>query len=214
MDSVPTRVLRLGLVDRSLTWLVLAPISTVSLQRDPPISTSSSPGTYDRILWANGMFYSQYSVQDNISLSTFFNFFETFSSFLFKLLQFGQINQCEIKFKINYLRSWNQQAWSILTRACNRLDNFYYRMTDKEPGPVVFWNDTPLTHRYSQLANICPSELRRDYSSSTPWGGCVRHVGESKQCDKLPPKHVALYMSLTVTLSRIMTALISTAPGA
>lgn len=37
MDSVPTRVLRLELSDRSLTWLVLAPISTASPQPDVPV---------------------------------------------------------------------------------------------------------------------------------------------------------------------------------
>ena len=44
-DSVPTRVLRLGFSDRSLTWLVLAPISpSVSLPspRDPPRVSLSS----------------------------------------------------------------------------------------------------------------------------------------------------------------------------
>ena len=44
MDSVPTRALRLGLSDRSLTWLVLAPISTGSAQPDSPLFTVFSPG--------------------------------------------------------------------------------------------------------------------------------------------------------------------------
>lgn len=37
MDSVPTRALRLGLSDRSLTWLVLAPISAGCAQPDAPL---------------------------------------------------------------------------------------------------------------------------------------------------------------------------------
>lgn len=73
-----------------------------------------------------------------------------------------------IKFKNNYIIGENQQRLSVLT--CNRRNHVYNRMTDKEPGPVVFWNDTPLTHRYSHLANICTSELRRDYGPITPWG--------------------------------------------
>lgn len=37
MDSVPTRVFRLGLLDRSLIWLVLAPIVAASPQPGKPI---------------------------------------------------------------------------------------------------------------------------------------------------------------------------------
>lgn len=67
MDSVPTRVLRLGLLDRSLTWLVLAPISTASRQQDAPGLTSSSPVIYDKILGADEMLSSQPSTYDDVT---------------------------------------------------------------------------------------------------------------------------------------------------
>lgn len=67
MDSVPTRVLRLGLLDRSLTWLVLAPISTASRQRDAPVLTSSSPVIYDKILGAEEMLSLLHSTCDDVT---------------------------------------------------------------------------------------------------------------------------------------------------
>lgn len=68
MDSVPTRVLRLGLSDRSLTWLVLAPIAAASPHLDAPIFTALLPGIR-RILrqkkymfFISDTFYSEHCV--------------------------------------------------------------------------------------------------------------------------------------------------------